>query len=136
MYDRILIPTDGSDASAAAVDHGRAMAEAFGASVNILSVVNEGATRDQLRTDPEDQADNRVSALLERLERDGFEATGHTKHGLAHEAILQYIDDHDIDCVVMGTHGRTGVDRMLIGSVTEEVVREAPVPVMTVHPRE
>jgi nucleotide-binding universal stress UspA family protein len=50
-----------------------------------------------------------------------------------HKAILTYIDTHDIDLVVVGTHGRTGFDRYLLGSVTDYLVRTSPVPVLTVR---
>ena len=53
--------------------------------------------------------------------------------GTPHSAILQYADDHDVDLVAMGTHGRTGVERYLLGSVTEKVVRLADAPVVTVR---
>jgi len=47
-----------------------------------------------------------------------------------HRAITEYADDRDVDCIVMGTHGRTGIDRYLLGSVTERVVRLADAPVL------
>jgi nucleotide-binding universal stress UspA family protein len=53
--------------------------------------------------------------------------------GGAYETILQYVDDEDIDVVVMGTHGRRGLDRALLGSVTERIVRTSDVPVLTVR---
>jgi nucleotide-binding universal stress UspA family protein len=55
------------------------------------------------------------------------------RSGNPHETILDYTDEHDIDLVVMGTHGRTGLDRYLLGSVTEKVVRTSDVPVLTVR---
>jgi nucleotide-binding universal stress UspA family protein len=58
--------------------------------------------------------------------------TGHIASGPAARAILSYSEKHDIDMIVMGTHGRTGVERYLIGSVTETVVRNADVPVCCV----
>lgn len=53
------------------------------------------------------------------------------EHGLPFEVIRSYVTDHDIDLISMGTHGRTGLDRMLLGSVTERVVRTSEVPVLT-----
>lgn len=49
-------------------------------------------------------------------------------------AVRAYVEDHDVGLVVVGTHGRTGLDRYLLGSVTEQLVRTAPVPVLTVRP--
>jgi nucleotide-binding universal stress UspA family protein len=58
---------------------------------------------------------------------------GVVAQGAPHQAILDYVDEHDIDLVVMGTHGRTGLDRYLLGSVTEKVVRLSDAPVLTVR---
>jgi len=55
------------------------------------------------------------------------------KSGTPHKAILAYADENDVDAIVMGTHGRTGLDKYLLGSVTEKVVRLADVPVLTVR---
>jgi len=53
--------------------------------------------------------------------------------GEPYESVLDYADEHDIDIIVMGTHGRTGLDHHLLGSVTEKVVRTSDVPVLTVR---
>lgn len=58
---------------------------------------------------------------------------GVVAQGTPHQAILDHIDEHDIDLVVMGTHGRTGLDRYLLGSITEKVVRLSDAPVLTVR---
>jgi nucleotide-binding universal stress UspA family protein len=55
------------------------------------------------------------------------------EHGSPYRGIRSYVEDHDIDLVVMGTHGRSGIERYLLGSVTEKTVRTSPVPVMTVR---
>ncbi len=56
--------------------------------------------------------------------------------GNSHEEIVDYITEHGIDMVIMGTHGRTGLDRVVMGSVAERVVRRSPVPVVTVRGEE
>nr|WP_256421809.1 universal stress protein [Halobellus rarus] len=56
--------------------------------------------------------------------------------GNPHEEILDYVSEYGIDMVIMGTHGRTGLDRVVIGSVAERVVRQSPVPVLTVRGEE
>ena len=72
--------------------------------------------------------------MIEQAEDDGVETIeGMVSQGSPHRAILDYIEDQDIDLVVMGTHGRTGLDRYLLGSVTEKVVRLSDAPVMTVR---
>jgi len=56
--------------------------------------------------------------------------------GNPHEEILNYVTEHGIDMIIMGTHGRTGLDRVVMGSVAERVVRRSPVPVLTVRGEE
>ncbi|SDF99840.1 Nucleotide-binding universal stress protein, UspA family [Halorubrum xinjiangense] len=64
---------------------------------------------------------------------DGIDLTTAVEMGTPHEVILRYADDHDVGLLVMGTHGRTGVERYLLGSVTEKVVRLSDAPVVTVR---
>ncbi|WP_227380071.1 universal stress protein [Haladaptatus halobius] len=62
----------------------------------------------------------------------GIDTKTAVRRGIPQDAILVYADEHNIDIIVMGTHGRTGVKRALMGSVTETVVRHADIPVLTV----
>jgi len=64
---------------------------------------------------------------------EGIETVTAVESGDPHETILKYADTYDIDLIVMGTHGRTGVDKYLLGSVTEKIVRTSDVPVVTVR---
>jgi len=77
-------------------------------------------------------------ALVEEVDDDvsGVPVETAVLSGDPYKRIREYADDHDIDLIVMGTHGRTGVDRYLLGSVTENVVRTADQPVLTVRMRE
>lgn len=140
MYDAILVPTDGSERSAAAAQHALTLASVFGSQVHFLSVVDERATSSTFVdieevTDHEDVFEQQAWGAVEKLE--GLAADSAVspvtavEHGLPHEAIRAYADEHDIDLVSMGTHGRTGLDRLLLGSVTERVVRTSEVPVLT-----
>jgi len=141
MYDTILVPTDGSQGAEVAARHGRTLAAAFDSRVHLLSVVDERSySSDLADLDPaigdqremlEQQAIERV-ADIEDLASDSS-ITCHTavEHGVPHEAILSHVTDHDIDLVSMGSHGRTGLERLLLGSVTERVVRTSDVPVLT-----
>jgi nucleotide-binding universal stress UspA family protein len=73
--------------------------------------------------------------VIHQAEEAGVDAVeASVAQGTPHQAILEYVDYHDIDLVVMGTHGRTGLDRYLMGSVTENVVRLSDAPVLTVGP--
>ncbi|QLK25344.1 universal stress protein [Natrinema zhouii] len=133
MYQDILVPTDGSDGTRRSLTHGLAIAKRFDATIHALSVVPEGP----LGTLQTDEAIPAAERAVERIEaeatREGVDVVTAVEQGVPHETILAYADDHDIDMIVMGTQGRTGLDRVLVGSVTERIVRMADVPVVTVR---
>lgn len=138
MYDAILVPTDGSEGSDEAVDRAIDMARAFDAALHTLYVVEtptlggqvEGGEVLEHLQDAGRQAIDRVRTQAKRADVGTIE--GSVAEGTPHRAILQYTAEHDVDLVVMGTHGRTGLDRYMLGSVTEKVVRLSDVPVLTV----
>lgn len=140
MYHDVLVPTDGSDAASAAVPHAIDHAVRYDATLHVLHVVDEQGV-------PPTPDGGRVLAALEQQGRAAIERVAQqagtagvdtiesaVASGPPHTAILDYVDEHGVDLVVMGTHGRRGLDRVLLGSVTERVVRLADVPVLTVHP--
>lgn len=134
MYDTILLPTDGTAGLDRAFDHAVALAGAFDAELHVLSVLTEAETSaaadvGSLRADRQSVLSSVASAARD----DGIETETAIRAGVPHEAILEYVADAGVDLAVMATHGRTGMDRMLLGSVTERVVRSAPVPVVTVR---
>ncbi|WP_161569878.1 universal stress protein [Salinigranum halophilum] len=143
MYDEVLIPTDGSESAERAAQYATVLAAAYDSTVHVLSVVDErdydGVERegaDAGKTAAEQQANeavDAVAALVSRERAGGDRVTTRVTVGVPSEAILAYVDEAGIDLVVMGTHGRTGVERFLIGSVAERVVRHADVPVLTVR---
>jgi nucleotide-binding universal stress UspA family protein len=135
MYDAILVPTDGSDPATAAVDHAADLAAVHDASVHLLYVTESPAiaptpTSGEVLEELERHGEEVVDAAAERL--DGRVHTA-VARGSAHRAILDYAETNDVDLVVMGTHGRTGLSHALLGSVAERVVRLSEVPVLTVH---
>jgi len=133
MYERILIPTDGSQSAEVAARQGAMLAEAFDASIHIISVV-ANRTRSERRGGA--QAQDAVSTLEERFEQD-FDVSCQSviEQGRPHETILSYSSENDIDLIVMGTHGRRGLSRALLGSVTERVLRLSNDPIVAVPPR-
>ena len=133
MYQDVLIPTDGSDGTRQSITHGLTIADRFNATIHALSIVPEGPLG-TLQSDAVTPAAHRAVDRIEaEASRNGAEAVTAVEQGVPHEAILEYADDHGIDMIVMGTQGRTGLDRLLVGSVTERVVRMADVPVVTVR---
>lgn len=138
-YEHVLVPTDGSACADAALDRALGIAERTGATVHLLSAVDvRGLGIDfagQSQVDVlREQAEGTVATAAERLEErtDLSVRTAVEVGPPVHRSIQTYIDDGDIDLVVMGTHGRTGVERYLLGSTTEKTLRTATVPVMTV----
>lgn len=133
--DRILIPTDGSDGADAAVEYGVELAAETDAEVHLIHVVESNVF---------DRYDELIDALeeggrrtLERIaDRDDLADLGRVETevltGRAHQSIAAYAAEHDVDCIVLGTHGRTGLSQRLLGSTTERVVRFANVPVLAV----
>ena len=136
MYDEILLPTDGSAAAEAAVDHAARLATTFGGRVSVLSVVEPVPAVEMDAAMVHERLRESADRAVERLDEAGVETTTTVRDGGAHRAILDCADEVDADLVVMGTHGRTGVGRVLLGSVTERVVRRADTPVLSVryHP--
>lgn len=134
MYGDVLFPTDGSDATRAALKHALDIAGQYGATLHVLSVVGDDPFRtEEGHEDATVTAERTVAAVETRVQREDVTVTTSVRHGDPHEEILAYADEHGIDLIVMGTHGRTGIDRALLGSVTERVVRTANVPVVTVR---
>jgi nucleotide-binding universal stress UspA family protein len=138
MYDNVLVPTDGSDASLEAVDHAIDVARTFDATLHTLYVVELSALPAEF--DParvydelEEEGRSAVGVVTDRADEADVPVKAYVGSGPPHRAILDYVDEHDVDLIVMGTHGRTGLDRYLLGSVTEKVVRLSSVPVLTVR---
>lgn len=146
---RILVPTDFSTHSRNALRYAAALAEKFGAELLLLNVVQDLAlfVPDVITAGPVmipqlDELLASVRAALGRLIAE-FDVDGQTLTGLTVKAevvegtpfheIIEYARGHSVDLIVMGTHGRGALTRLLMGSVAEKVVRKAPCPVLTVH---
>lgn len=141
MYDQILFPTDGSERSDAAFNHVLEIAADHGATVHILHVAD--TTRDsvtQISGDVVDvlerEGDRIVEEAANRAAERGVSTATEVHQGGVLESIVAYADEYGIDLIVMPTRGRTGLERTLLGSVTERVVRHASVPVLTIPKEE
>jgi nucleotide-binding universal stress UspA family protein len=139
MYDAILVPTDGSDGVRETLDHAIEMARHHDATVHALYVIDRrfelaaDEDRDDLLDRLTDQGESAVAAVADETADAGLDAVTEVRQGIPYKAILGYADETDIDVIVMGTHGRTGRDRLAhLGSVTERVVENATVPVFVV----
>lgn len=139
MYDQILFPTDGSEPAQSALEYALEVAAEHDATLTVLNVAD--TTRDSLTqiqgevVDALEQEGERiVEAAAERARERGVPVTTATVQGVPSSAIGEYGDRLGVDLVVMATHGRKGLKRALVGSVTERVVSTADVPVITVNP--
>lgn len=135
MYDKILVPTDGSEGSEVAVQHAREIAVKFNSELHVVYVVDEriSSTNEVLASMTDEFRDIGRKAT-ENLKKQLKEVPTVTDivQGVPHKMINSYAKEEDIDLIVMGTHGRTGLDRVLLGSTTEKVIRTSDIPVMTV----
>lgn len=139
MYDHILYPTDGSEGANAALDHAIDHALQYDASLHVLYVIEE--TLPAIETGAPDvleALEERGEQVLDDARKRATEAgvasvQASVAAGSPYRQILKYVEESGIDLIVMGTHGRRGIDRYLLGSVAEKVVRTADCPVLTVR---
>lgn len=140
MYDRILLPTDGSEGMTRVIKHAGELARIHDATVHALFVVDTAS----LSTMPMDASLDGVHGLMEeegtraveeaeRLIPVHIDIERTIAEGSPANQIIDCTEEADCDVIVMGTHGRGGLDRLLLGSVAEHVVRRSPVPVVTVR---
>ncbi|GAB3697888.1 universal stress protein [Halorubrum pallidum] len=135
-YRNVLVATDGSDHADAAVERAAALAVATGATVHALSVVDVGAVGSEAYSGVGalvDSAEETVAAAADTAATEGVDTVEAVEIAAsASGGIRSYVADHDIDLVALGTRGRSGVERYLLGSVAEQTVRTAPVPALIV----
>ncbi|MFD1647362.1 universal stress protein [Haloarchaeobius litoreus] len=137
MYDDILFPTDGSDPSKEAFEYAVDLAATYGARLHVLYVAD--TNRDSVTTIGgevvdalETEGERVVADVEERAREHGVEAVTEVLQGDPSTTILDYADDRGIDCIVMATRGRSGLKGLLLGSVTDRVVRQSSMPVLVV----
>jgi len=141
MYDDILVPTDGSKGTNRAVDHALDIADKYDATVHALYVVNTSAYStlpsdsnwESITAALEDEGEKATQEIARRLGDADVGVKKEVAEGVPHKRILGYAEENEVDMIVMGTHGKTGLDRLLLGSVTEKVVRASEIPVLTVR---
>jgi nucleotide-binding universal stress UspA family protein len=133
-FERILCPIDFSDFNDTANQYASVLAEASGAKIIYLHVAPADAflTSDDPSTETDEE-----SKLLEQLQSmrpttDGITAEYVVKYGSPNNVIADYANDNQIDLIVLGTHGRTGFRRVIMGSIAESVVRNADCPVLAI----
>jgi nucleotide-binding universal stress UspA family protein len=138
MYESILVPVDGSEPSRSAVDRALSLAETVDATLSLLTVIKPAtlptretslsfSRRAALDTQPTETLEYAESAAADA----GVDYSTAVEVGTPYEEIRSRTDDEDVDLIAMGTHGRSGIDRLLLGSVAERTLRTSDVPVLT-----
>ena len=143
---KVLLPTDFSDCSQEALKYAISMSAEFGADLVVLHVINQqllteglnlprvGSFQD-LETEMAKEAERQMDAFLK--ENPDLEEIRHQRLirlGRPFLEIIGYAKDNAVDLIVIGTHGRSGIEHIIFGSTAEKVVRKAPCPVLTVKP--
>lgn len=136
-FEDLLLPTDGSEGAEIATEWGIALATELESMVHALNVVDtspfSGVTEPgEIVGALEREGEAAIEAVRERARNAGVSVSGSVATGAPAKAILAYATEHDVDLIVMGTHGKTGIGQWFLGSVTENVVRGADVPVLCV----
>jgi nucleotide-binding universal stress UspA family protein len=140
----ILVPTDFSESSARTLDDAVGLAQAFGAKLTLLHVVElpsyvtDGHTPVHVSVALRDDLQGHAQRELAKLPPEGsgapVEIARQVVVGVPHRQILETAVAERVDWIVMATHGRTGLSHLVMGSVAERVVRTAPCPVLTIRP--
>ncbi|MEN4018296.1 MAG: universal stress protein [Methanobacterium sp.] len=148
MYKKILLPTDGSQNAEMAAKHAFLLGSKSGAEITVLNVVETPRFTGIRPVDKEELVDklkeegqksfDRIKNMLIQSKSEGkhekdINLNFKFKEGSPADVILKIIEEEDIDLVVMGTSGKRGMDRFLLGSVAENTMRSAKVPVLVVR---
>jgi nucleotide-binding universal stress UspA family protein len=134
MYDRILLATEGTEASTDATTHAIELAAETGATLHVLFVVDETVYSAYSGDEYVDEAEGpergleeigeeAIDAIRDRATSAGVEVESAMRHGVPAQSIVEYADDADVDLLVLGTKHRPAEHRALLGSVTDRVLR-------------
>jgi nucleotide-binding universal stress UspA family protein len=145
MYKRILVPLDGSTLSEAVLPHAQKLARALDVEIVLLHVDVSPAPEFDNHTSPfapqpeefkKMYVDEKayIKNMCAKLERDGLRTTYLLRDGAVAETIMEVAEIEKADLIAMSTHGRTGMLRLLLGSVAEQVVHHSKIPVMLIRP--
>jgi len=157
MYSKVLVPLDGSEVSERALPHAQSLADAFGARVYLLQVISLSHEYEAFRSVGEEnptaveysldltrqitasrqtRAEEYLKATAARLEENGTQVETSVRQGSTLENITHFVAENGIDLIVMSTHGRGELQRFLVGSVTDRVIRSSHVPVLAIPPED
>lgn len=130
-FKNILYPTDFSFGSEKALIYASELAMRYGATLHIINIMEGKSSKTP--TDEYSETDKKLRKWPDYIVKHDGPIVRNVIDGVAKKEIIKYADKNSIDLIVMGTHGYTGLERTLLGSVAEYVVRNSSCPVMTVH---
>ncbi len=153
MFERILVPLDGSQFSAQSLGYAIEIAERFGSEIILFRVVAATSSKDVTALSAEadevsrqmaqsqnkrnvDEAKRYLKAELQRVVAKGVNGSIYTMVGDTAKSIIQYCKKEKVDLIIMTTHGRSGIKRAVLGSVADEVIRQAGLNVLSIRPPE
>lgn len=141
MFNSILVPLDGSTPAEAALEQAKYLAQASGGTIHLARVCQrqtlesmaDARSADELVHLEETRCQNYLENMRSKLAAEGYRADYQVlPAGSPAVRLLENLEARDIDLLVMSSHGRTGLNRMLMGSVAEKLARHAPCPVLVV----
>ena len=139
MFKRILVPLDGSSLAEAILPQVQELARTLGAELFLVRAVAAhvfpGVDPTEQEVDVVQKAEAYVAEVAGRLRDAGIPIHTAVRYGEAAEEILRHIKDNAVDLVAMSTHGRSGLSRLVLGSVAAQVVHRATVPVLLLRAR-
>ncbi len=134
MYDRILVPLDGSEVAEAIMPHVEAMAAGHQAEVILLQVLPATGVVADVAAQQRRDADEYLDGVEKRFQEKGINIRHSVRHGADEAAeIVDYAEVNDVDLIAMSTHGRSGVSRWVFGSVASKVLRGTGKPILLVR---
>ena len=143
-FKKILFPVDLSESSEKIVPYVRAVAKKFEARIHILfaarvfqyftSIYVPHPSINKFEQEIIEGAEKKLYEFIDRYFKEYPDTKTTVVAGDASEEIINYVESQGIDLIIMGTHGRKGMDKVIFGSVAERVVKAAPVPVLVVNP--
>jgi nucleotide-binding universal stress UspA family protein len=140
----VLFATDFSATSEAALPYATAICRRFGSTLHSAHVLSDASllmmtggvdyiSMSTIYEDAHTEAKEKLDQISDRLE--GIPHHNYVRHGQVWKNLSEIINENEIDLIVVGTHGRTGLGKLLLGSVAEDILRHAPCPVLTVGPK-
>ncbi len=141
---KILLPTDLSSASISAFKYAKSLAEKYGATIYVLHVLENippvlaihslDLTLERLEKNMEENAKKQLEKVVKENLKTKNKVQTFIRKGIVDDEIVKFAEEKKVDLIVMGTHGRTGIELTILGSIAEKVVRKAKCPVLTVKP--